>query len=99
MPPTETENNAKAAVTAVSSLNVQSNLAAAVRAGAVQQSSAAGLAAAPAAPITKQARLSGILKGIAAIAAELGPDFIHSSEGTSFLGVGELALQLLGDFV
>lgn len=63
--------------------------------GAAAQQS--GLAAATAAPVTKQDRLSSILKGIAAIAAEVGPEFIHSTQGTAFLGAGELALQILGE--
>lgn len=44
-------------------------------------------------------RIGTILKGIAALAAELGPDFIHSDEGTKWLNVGETALAILGQIL
>lgn len=55
-------------------------------------------APAPAAP-AKTDRLRMILNGIAAVAAELGPEFVHSDHGTAFLSAGELALQAIGAFL
>lgn len=55
---------------------------------------------APVAPApTKADRLGSILKGIAAIAAELGPEFIHSAAGIAFLDAGEVALAVIGEFL
>jgi hypothetical protein len=76
----------------------QQNIVAAATAQTVAAAQS-GLAASVAPPATKQDRLSSILKGIAAIAAEVGPEFIHSTQGTAFLGAGELALQILGDIL
>jgi hypothetical protein len=54
-----------------------------------------------AAPVTSKPsvedRIGAVLKGIAAVAAELGPNWVHSAHGTSWLQAGELALSVIGE--